>query len=201
MQKRQPKSLATAATPDVNPTLFRWKCQPRAKCPLPDVFGMGRRLVVSMAFLALACAFAGASDGPIERATLKGLKAVRVAVDPPDDELQRAGVTTSKLVALLEQRLQKAGLETDKNAVEFVGLRVTAAHARKKPSAVSLTLGLYQNVTLVRDPKIKATTETWSGESIVLAPVEVLYDAVSNTVNQLVDQFADAYRKANPKEP
>jgi len=153
-----------------------------------------------MAFLALACPYAGASDGPIERATLKGLKAVRVAVDPPDAELQRAGVTTTKLVAMIEQRLQKAGMATDNSAVEFVGLRVSAAHARKKPSAVSLTLGLYQIVTLVRDPKIKATTETWSGESVVLAPPELLHEAVSNTVNQLVDQFADAFRKANPKE-
>jgi hypothetical protein len=161
---------------------------------------MTRRIVAAIALLALSGVYASASDGPIERATLRGLKTVRVVVDPPDEELQRAGVTAAKLVAMVEQRLQKAGLTPDSSAVEFLGLRVTAAHAKKKNSAVCLTLGLYQNVTLVRDPKIKATTETWAGESVVLAPPELFYEAVANTVNQLVDQFADAFRTANPKE-
>jgi hypothetical protein len=143
---------------------------------------------------------AEASDGPIERATLHGLKTIRVVADPPDQELQRAGVTAAKLVAIAEQRLQKAGLATDSDAVEFVGLHVTGAHAKKKMSAVCITLGLYQNVTLVRDAKIKATVETWSGESVLLSPPEMFYEAVANTVNQLIDQFAEAFRKANPKE-
>jgi hypothetical protein len=161
---------------------------------------MVRKVVASVAFLGIACSLAGASDGPIERATLRGLKAVRVAVDPPDDELQRAGVTAGKLAAMVEKRLEKAGVPTDKSAVEFVGLRVTAAHSRKKPSALCLMLGLYQNVTLARDPKVKATIETWSGESVVLAPPGLFFEAISNTVDQLVDQFADAYRQENPKQ-
>jgi len=151
--------------------------------------------------LAATCFVAAASDGPIERATLRGLKGLRVAVDPPDKELQSAGLTAGKLAAMVEQRLQKGGLTIDKDAIEFVGLRVTAAHAKKKPAAVCMTLGLYQNINLVRDATIKATVETWSGDSVVLAPPELLYEAVSNTVNQLVDQFADAYRQANAKQP
>jgi hypothetical protein len=156
--------------------------------------------VLSVAVAALACSFGVASDGPIERATLRGLKSVRVIVDPPDEGLAGEGITTAKLIAMVEQRMQKAGLTADNSAVEFIGLRVTAAHARKKPSAVCIRLALYQNVTLVRDPKIKATTETWSGESVVLAPPGLFYEAVSNTVDQLVDQFADAYRAANKEK-
>jgi hypothetical protein len=155
------------------------------------------RLLFVVAVVALVCCQGWASDGPIERATLHGLKGVRVIVDPPDEDLAGEGVTTAKLIAMVEQRMQKAGVATDNNAVEFIGLRVTAAHARKKPSAVCLRLALYQNVTLVRDPKIKATTETWSGESVVLAPPGLFLEAVSNTVDQLVGQFADAYRAAN----
>jgi hypothetical protein len=158
---------------------------------------MVRTVLASVAFLGLACASADGSDGPIERATLRGLKSVRVAVDPPDEELHRAGITAGKLAVMVEKRLQKAGLQTDNNAVEFVGLRVTAAHSKKKPSALCLTLGLYQNVTLVRDPTVKATLETWAGESVVLAPAELFFEAISNTVDQLVDQFADAYKQAN----
>src|SRR5436190_6316788 len=161
---------------------------------------MAGRIFAALALLIVNCSQAGASDGTIERATLRGLKAVRVAVDPPDTELQHAGITAGKLASVVEQRLEKAGLPVDKNAVEFLGLRVTAAHAKKKSSAVCLTLGLYQNVTLVRDAKVKATVETWSGDSVVLAPPELFTDAISNTVDQLVDQFAAAYRQANDKQ-
>lgn len=163
---------------------------------------MWRSAAASLALFAVASFCAIASDGPIERATLRGLKALRVAVDPPDAEMRRAGLTATKLTTMVEERMQKDGVPIDTNAVEFLGLRITAAHAnRKQPSAVCLTLGLYQNVTLVRDPKVKATLETWSGDSVVLSPAELFHEAVSNTVNQLVDQFANAYRQANPKEP
>jgi hypothetical protein len=158
---------------------------------------MPGRILVSIAFLGLICG--RASDGPIERATLRGLKAIKVIVDPPDAELQRGGVTAPKLAAQIAQRLEKDGLPVDNNAIEFVGLRVTAVHAKKKTSAICLTLGLYQNVSLVRDPAIKTTTETWSGESVVLVPPDLYSEAVADTVNQLVDQFADASRAANPK--
>jgi hypothetical protein len=152
-----------------------------------------------MAFLALAHPAARASDGPIERATLRGLKAIKVIVDPPDAELQRAGVTAKNLAAQIAQRLERGGLPVDNNAIEFVGLTVTAAHVKKKTSAVSLTLGVYQNVALARDPAIKTTTETWSTESVVLVPPELFSEAVADTVNQLVDQFASAFRLSNPK--
>src|ERR1041385_1267497 len=118
------------------------------------------RMVVTMGLAALAANCAGASDGPIERATLRGLKSVRVIVDPSDQDLQKAGITAAKLVEMVEQRMKQMGMELDNQAVEFIGLRVTAAHEKKRNSAVCLTLGLYQNVTLARDPKIKATTET-----------------------------------------
>ena len=101
---------------------------------------MFRGIVIPIALLGLASSQAAASDGPIERATLRGLKAVRVAVDPHDQELKQAGITAGKLAAMVEQRLQKGGVPIDPAAVEFVGLRVTAAHSKKKPSAVCLIL-------------------------------------------------------------
>ena len=87
----------------------------------------------------------------------------------------------------------------DKDAVEFLGLHITFAHGRKTDYALSLNLAMYQKVTLARDPNLKTTADTWSGESVLLTPPKLLDDAISNTVNQLVDQFVDAYLSANPK--
>ena len=160
---------------------------------------MAGRILVSIALLALVCPWGRSSDSPIDRATLRGLKAIKVIVDPPDAELQHGGVTARNLATQIVARLEKAGLGVDNNAIEFVGLHLTAAHVKKKTSAVSLTLGLYQTVALARDPAIKTTTETWSGESVVLVPPGLFSEAVADTVNQLVDQFVAAFRSANPK--
>ena len=136
----------------------------------------------------------------MDRATLRGLKAVKVVVDAPAIAgLQQAGVTGSKLVARMEQRLAKADIPVDNNAAEFVGLRVAFAHAKKKDYALALTLSMYQNVTLSRDRAVKTIAETWSGESVLLVPPKLLTEAMSNTVDQLVDQFIAAYRAANEK--
>jgi hypothetical protein len=135
----------------------------------------------------------------MDRATLRGLKAVKAVVDSPDGvALEQAGLTSVKLAAQIEQRLGKAGIAIDPNAREFIGLRVTFAHARKTDYALGLTLGVYHNVTLNRDQTIKAVAETWSGDSILLVPPRLIGEAISNTVDQLVDQFIAAYRSANP---
>jgi len=161
---------------------------------------MAGRILVAIALLAVVCPWGRASDGPLDRATLRGLKSLKIIVDPLDAELQRGGVTSKNLVTQIAQRLEKGGVPVDDNAVAFVGLHLTAAHAKKKTSAVFLSLGLYQTVSMARDPSIKTTTETWSGESVVLVPPELFSQAVGDTVDQLVDQFIGAFRSANPKE-
>jgi hypothetical protein len=139
------------------------------------------------------------SDAPMDRATLRGLKAVKAIIDSPDGTaMKEAGITVEKLAAQIEQRLAKEGIPVDREAREFLGLRVTFAHARKTDYALGLTLGVYQNVSLTRDPAMKTMAETWSGESILLVPPRMLGEAVANTLDQLVDQFIAAYRSANP---
>ena len=136
----------------------------------------------------------------MDRATLRGLKAVKAVIDFSDGAvMQQSGLTVGKLASQIEQRLEKEGVPVDSGAHEFVGLRVTFAHARKTDYALGLTLGLYQNVSLVRDPTMKTMAETWSGDSILLVPPRMLGEALSNTVDQLVDQFIAAYRSANPR--
>ena len=159
---------------------------------------MKARGLLVIPFLMLTAGGAPPSDAPMDRATLRGLKAVRAVVDAPA-AMEQAGVTGAKLAAQMEQRLTKAGIPIDRQALEFVGLRVTFAHARKTDYALAVTLSMYQNVTLTRDPAIKTMAETWSGESVLLVPPKLLNEAMSNTVNELVDQFIAAWQAANPK--
>jgi len=158
---------------------------------------MNLRLPFGILVILFAQVCGQATDLPMDRATLRGLKAVKVVVDLPA-EIEQTGVTRASMSLAVQHGLEKAGIPFDANAIEFLGLRVTIAHDKRTPYAICLSLGVYQNVSLSRDPAVKSTTETWSGDTIILAPRKLLQEAVSTSVNELVDQFVGAFRAANP---
>jgi hypothetical protein len=157
---------------------------------------MSVRALLGISVIVFAQTCGQATDLPMDRATLRGIKALKVVIDLPAG-FEQTGITRTALVAELQHQLEKSDIPTDETAKEFLGLRVTIAHEKKTDYAICLSLGVYQNVSLSRDPAVKTTTETWSGESVVLAPPKLLKDAVSNSVRELVDQFVAAFRAAN----
>src|SRR4051812_12531729 len=115
---------------------------------------MGRNLFFT---LTLFTAFlANAGDATLDRATLKGVKAVGVIVDQLPPDLPKEGVTPDVLQTRLTERLREAQITIDPAAKEFVGIRASSVRAAKGPYAVSMTIGVYQPVTLARDPSIRA---------------------------------------------
>ena len=140
-----------------------------------------------------------ASDAPADRATLLGLKALKVAVDSPGSELEAEGLNAADLQTRIEERLRKAGITVDQAAREFLGLHVMAAREVKGPYGICLSLGLYQSVSLERDQAVKTAIQTWETESVVVVRPKQVRTAMESTVDQLVDQFASAYASANPK--
>jgi len=158
---------------------------------------MGR--AAAFLFLALIGMNGRASDAPADRATLRGLKALKVAVDPPGPELEAEGVRATDLQARIEERLRRAGVAVDQAAPEFLGLRVMAVREAKGPYGICLSLGLYQSVLLERDRTIKTAIQTWETQSVVLVRPKQVHTAMDSTLDQLVDQLAGAYGSANPK--
>ena len=155
-------------------------------------------------FLALPLLIAGAGDAPLDRATLRGLGAVNVVIDRVDPVLEKEGITQGALQARVAERLRAAGIKVDDKAADFVGLRVM--HVREggwslyplsRPYALSLNLGAYQQVTLVRDPKVKTSTQTWEVETVVMAGTKAVYRACMDSVDELTDRFVAAWRGAN----
>ena len=137
-----------------------------------------------------------ATDMPMDRATLRGISALKVVLEVPAD-IEQTGITRASLAGEIRHELEKANIPVDDNVKEFLGLRITIAHDKKTSYAICLSLAVYQNVSLSRDPTVKTTTETWSGDSVVLAPPKLLKDAVSSSVHELVAQFVAAFRAAN----
>jgi len=147
----------------------------------------------------LLCLGAFASDTPSDRATLRGIKSVLVAVDPTGPELDQEGMRAGDLQSRIEDRLRQAEIMIDPVSREFLGLRVMAVRDSKGVYAVCFSLGVYQTVSLDRDKTIHTATQTWETQSVVLAPPKQIRAAMDNTLDEIVDQFRKAFESANPK--
>ena len=135
----------------------------------------------------------------MDRATMRGLKAVKVVIDNPQPATPREALDNQQLQTLVELRLQNAGIATNPDAVEFLGVNATYTRERRGPYAAAFAIGLYQVVMLGRERSIKSVVETWGLQSVQLAQPKQLHQVSRKNLEALVDQFIVAYRSVNPK--
>jgi hypothetical protein len=155
----------------------------------------------TFALLFLSALLFAAGDAPIDRATLHGLKAVGVVIDRMEPALEQDAGTAATLRAEIEDRLDRAGIPVDRNAKEFLGLRLTSVRAKGTPVALCLALAMYQPVVLSRDSTIHTATGTWEVDTVLLSPLKMLRNGTRESLDELVDQFIQAYKSANPAAP
>ena len=158
---------------------------------------MHRRVWVLL--VALAFPAGGAGDAALDRATLRGVMAVSVVIDPVAQEIQDLGATDEGLRSRLEERLRDAGVKVDPASREFVALRLMSVRAARGPFAIAATIALYQPVTLVRDSKVRTATQTWEVGTVVLADAKQVQRACLDSVDELAARFVTAYQSVNPK--
>src|ERR1700736_2373298 len=107
---------------------------------------MNWRMVLLLAILTQPLKVDAANDGPLDRATLRGLPAISVVIDKLDKELAHENLTQDALQSRMEKRLQNAGIPLGKDANVFLALRLMQVRAKRGPVAVCLSIGLYQPV-------------------------------------------------------
>ena len=147
-----------------------------------------------------------ASDTSMDRATLRGLKAVKVVIDPLAPELEREGLDANRFRGGIEQKLRDAGIKLDNDVNEFMGLSISFAQAAKRglltkkgPFSLTISLGVYQVAVLTRDMATKTVVETWGVEKTISVSPRDLDRDVSSAVDDLVDQFVKGYHSVNPQ--
>jgi hypothetical protein len=155
--------------------------------------------IILLNLLLAATFLAQAGDETLDRATLKGVKAVSVIIDRLPPDLPKEGVTADALQTRLTQRLNDANIPIDLAAKEFVGLRASSVRASRGPYAVSITIGFYQPATLVRDKSLRIAPQTWDVDTVMLAEPKQLYAAAMESVDDLAARFIAAYRSVNPQ--
>jgi hypothetical protein len=160
---------------------------------------MTAQTLLLAAIAILPCLAYGAGDGPLDRATLRGLASVSVVVDQIDSELERQGLTREALQTRIQSRLQNAGITVNDKALEFLGVRIDATRVRRGPFVAHFTAALYQPVLLFRDREIKTATQTWESATMRTAEPKLISQSAMNAVDQLVDRFVEAFRSVNPQ--
>ena len=150
----------------------------------------------------------------LKRRPLEGLGGVCVVVDDIQPLGARRLLDSAALQASAEQRLQAAGIQvlTPAEIAESPGspclrVKVYCTSTRdandKELWACAMRVELKESVKLERRPGMVCTATTWdaSGIRMGVSGPEMLAHMVNNVVvTKSVDEFANDYLAANPKE-
>src|SRR2546421_7528821 len=126
---------------------------------------------VFLVFLVFCCVSArgdGQLKRAIERPKLAGIEAVRVLIEDADDLQRELGLSESKLKAQVEVHLRKAGIrvvEIEELDRPYLYVNVHVMKAGRGPTefyVYGIGVQLRQYATLVRDPNINVSADTWS---------------------------------------
>ena len=148
-----------------------------------------------------------ALDSEMNRATLKGLKGVRVLVEDLTPEVEREGLVKADLQKSVEERLRQAGIRilTQEEAVKtpgepylYVNINISFAKGGDVCS-YSIDAALIQNVTLARSPRQTTYGVTWSTGGVGLIAKKSLRE-LKESVEEIADVFAKAFLSVNPKK-
>lgn len=163
-------------------------------------------------WLCSGCAMLGpvyvwAFDNAESRATLRGVTGFEVGVGEVRPEVARAGVTPEVVRQEVIRRLRRAGITLlsreellQRPDAAFFAVSVGAIrHPAGMLYAYSIDVGIYQAVTLTRDPAIALSLPTWSNASFGLVSHANLRGLLPS-VGARVAAFIKVYRMVNPQQ-
>ncbi len=162
--------------------------------------------LAAVAFLAIPPA--QAYDDSMERATLKGLNILNVAVLLHNQiETENPGLR-SQTQTDVESRLRKAGIGVDHSASAVLSVRILSyriwPNTPDQPAlALRCDIELSQRVILERDPRISSSAVTWAVGWAGVVPDLRSPDNIhflQDTVAGMIDMFVSAYLEQNPKQ-
>ena len=161
-------------------------------------------LVGSFLFLLLSSSLL-AEDTEMERNTLKGLKRMRVVVKLPDfisDQFSTAALNIQVELKLRMVGINVLPVEEWKNAAGWPCLEMVVDGMKNKDSNgyfFNLELMLVQEVVLSRNNSIILLAPTWSTGKMLRASSDVMLQFLKTKIDELLDEFANAYLSVNPK--
>jgi hypothetical protein len=160
------------------------------------------RILLAILTLLTAVTIAGASDGPTERETLRGLHTVFVSIEYFDERAQKAGFDAAQFKIEVELELRLAGVkvvegDTPGRYSDGALLYVAINPIEVTPGVFtfSIDVSLEQAVNLARNGH-RCLASTWSSSSTGGGPMRYVHEAVKGHV----EKFVNAWLSVNPKK-
>ncbi len=144
------------------------------------------------------------------RATLAGLTALNIQVEPVNADAERDGLLRTDLEADVEAAVRRAGIEVVTQSLLFAAvpgtpvlhLDVMAVRLRRR-YLYSVRLELWQAVYLMRDRTVQALAVTWCAPQLVgtvsAASVTTIRDAVRTALDEFVHDYQAIALEATPR--
>jgi hypothetical protein len=150
-----------------------------------------------------------AVDTELSRSTLRGIKGIRVGVEPLDPKIEGNGLTENQIQADVESKLRNAGIKVlseeewlEEEGFPYLYIKVIPMETYEKYFAY-LEIEFIQAAILVINPGLNVDDKinprpvvTWS-VSVLGKGFDLNY--IRDRIKDLVDQFLDAYLSVNPK--
>jgi hypothetical protein len=156
--------------------------------------------------LALGLAGGALAQGPEEarRAPLIGLTGVRLVVEAPDAQAQKAGLAAETIRAAVEERLRQGGIplvDDPKGQLSPPGFPSLHAGVRVQPlkaggQVYATSLNLLQAASLIRKPAVIVNATTWHVGSVGRGGPQLMLEALGRHC----DEFIRDYQGANGGE-
>lgn len=139
--------------------------------------------------------------------SLSGIKAVSVFVQGVSADAKKAGLTVEQIEAEVKAKLKGAGIKVvGEREVEGLSGRpalyvnLSAPKRRQKAAFVyHVEVGLMQEVTLVRDEKIRIMSITWKKGSLGYCPARSFVENVQRSLGDMMDAFVSDWATANKR--
>lgn len=171
-------------------------------------------LPVVLVLSAAAGGLAIAENTPTTRLSLKGLHPIGIRVEPIAAEAQKDGLSARAIHAAVHSQFRKAGLrvltpEQRRQTLRRPCLVVNVATSKLNTGEhlYSIQVEVTQWVASLANPKLTVTAaipvpaKTWSPATVFgIAPADQMNRDVRSAVDAMVEEFIDAYYKANPSE-
>ena len=150
-----------------------------------------------------------ASEGSTADPTIQSMASVReiyVTVADMPKELADAGLTSDLLQTDVELRLRSVGIRIVSSAeaidapslqVSVNGLETQTARGAHLGYAAAVSFEFFQDVSLVRKPKLTLKAATWSVSNVAVGPTTAV---IRDCAKDLADKFANDFLTANPKK-
>jgi hypothetical protein len=144
-------------------------------------------------------------DTPAERATLKGIPAMEVRVEPLDPQAEFDGLRRDQLQTEVEARLRQAGItvtspsgEGERSPYLYLNVNTFKNDIVLDQYAFNIQLEFNQRVILERNRNVSLSAPTWSISAVGIVSAQRLRH-VRDMVADDVDQFIKVYLEQNPK--